>query len=80
MRVEIGLRSGGEYAANVARAQGSPERPLGWDEVEAKFADCAAAADVDPEETGRVARTLRQLPAAHDVADAVRTLRSRNAP
>jgi 2-methylcitrate dehydratase PrpD len=78
MRVEIGLRSGEVYAADVARALGSPERPLSWDEVEAKFADCAAAAGVDPDEIGRAARTLRQLPAAADVTGAVRALRGRD--
>jgi 2-methylcitrate dehydratase PrpD len=76
MHVTVTMRSGEEYSADVARAHGAPERPLGWEDVEAKFADCARAAGVDFGEAARAARMLRQLQEVPDIRRVISTLRS----
>jgi 2-methylcitrate dehydratase PrpD len=49
--VQIVLRDGSEYSTRVDVPRGDPSRPLSWDELAAKFRDCAAtvlpAAQVD---------------------------------
>ena len=49
--VRIALRDGVEYGARVYVPRGDPSRPLVWEELAAKFRDCAgvalAAGDVD---------------------------------
>lgn len=76
MRVTIAMRSGERYSADVARAHGAPEQQLSWDDVEAKFTDCASAAGVDPGTTARAAAMIRQLPEVPDIRRVIRTLRS----
>jgi 2-methylcitrate dehydratase PrpD len=40
--VLIVLRDGGEYGTRVDVPRGDPSRPLSWEELAAKFRDCAA--------------------------------------
>ena len=37
----IALRDGGEYVIRVDVPRGDPSRPLAWEELAAKFRDCA---------------------------------------
>lgn len=67
MSVVVRTVDGEEHSANVARALGSPDRPLSWDEVAMKFADCAKSAGFDDSETARAGSALRSLSEEPDV-------------
>ncbi|MFB6304268.1 MAG: MmgE/PrpD family protein [Haloferacaceae archaeon] len=53
--------TGGTHERFVESASGEPEKPLGWDGVEAKFDELAAAADVPDAAADRLATTVRNL-------------------
>jgi 2-methylcitrate dehydratase PrpD len=71
MRVVVRTHDGEEYSADVARALGSPSRPLTWEHVEAKFGECARWAGVDDPTIVALTETLRGLPEAADVRSVV---------
>jgi len=55
--VRVVLRDGTEHAMRVDVPRGDPSRPLSWDELAAKFGDCAGVALPG----GRVERALRLI-------------------
>ncbi len=61
--VSIRLRAGGERTGSVLNEHGSPNDPLTWDELEAKYRDCAARALPAPriEESYRLIAGLESL-------------------
>jgi 2-methylcitrate dehydratase PrpD len=62
------VRSGGEQTRLAVRhPAGSPSQPLSWEQLEAKFADCARHAGVPAESAGALAKQLEELAAVPDV-------------
>lgn len=64
--MEITLDDGTVLSAEVDNARGCPERPLGEDELVAKFVDCARRAQVRPEPR-RLAEAILSLADCPDV-------------
>ena len=62
------LRDGTQLAVRVEALAGSPQRPLGRDESEAKVRACLATAYSDPGRAERLIRTVRGLPGLADAA------------
>lgn len=65
--MEITLDDGTVLSAEVDNARGCPERPLGEDELVAKFVDCARRAQVPPSEPRRLAEAILSLADCPDV-------------
>jgi 2-methylcitrate dehydratase PrpD len=53
----------------VTTPPGSPKRPLGWPDMEAKFFDCAAFGRLDPAVSERTLARIRTIEAQPDVSD-----------
>jgi hypothetical protein len=73
----VGAEGGHERTERVYFAKGSAERPLGWNDVESKFLDCAAYSGVDPYTAGDVAKKLGNFAEIDDVALLVNRLHLR---
>lgn len=65
--MEITLDDGTLLSAEVHNARGCPERPLGEDELLAKFVDCAKRAQVPPPDPRRMAEAILSLADCGDV-------------
>jgi 2-methylcitrate dehydratase PrpD len=67
--VEIVIRARGAepVMVQVHEAVGSPEKPLTWEEIEAKFLGCVRAGGVEEAAGARLFARLRQLPDEQDV-------------
>lgn len=68
VRIEALTRDGRRASREVAVAPGNPRRPLGWDDLAVKFADCAASAGLDAAAAEAVFARLRGLRGVADVA------------
>lgn len=60
--------AGGQTAEVRVRApSGSPEHPMGWDEIAAKFETCCESVLMDPAESGALFAALRRIDEQRDV-------------
>jgi 2-methylcitrate dehydratase PrpD len=66
VRIEATARNGAAASREVPLAPGHPKRPLSWDNLAAKFADCATSAGIG---TTRASATFAQLRAFRRMAD-----------
>ncbi|GAA4327589.1 MmgE/PrpD family protein [Pigmentiphaga soli] len=73
--VELELRDGRRAALRVDKAPGHPSRELSWQDIEAKFTDCAASARLSADVAERAFAQLRELERCPDIAALVDTLR-----
>ncbi|MGY1495757.1 MmgE/PrpD family protein [Streptomyces sp. QTS52] len=75
-RVEMTTTDGRTLARHGAGYPGSPERPTAWDDLSAKFRDCAAAAAYPPppEQVEAVIELTQNLESVADVAEISRRL------
>ena len=73
-RVTIITRDGRRLEATGDRVPGSPEHPLTWEQLIAKFTDCAAAA-VSPPSAPDVERAVAAVRGLESVADTAHLLR-----
>jgi 2-methylcitrate dehydratase PrpD len=71
--VEVRLRGGPALARRVAHPRGSPDDPLGPDELAGKFLDCASGV-LDPDRAERALARLRALEREPDVRAVVADL------
>ncbi|MBW2233513.1 MAG: MmgE/PrpD family protein [Deltaproteobacteria bacterium] len=67
--VEVFLRDGRVLSQRVESGRGSPDMPLDWADLEAKFADCAtrAARPIDAGRLREITSALRELEQVDDV-------------
>lgn len=75
VEVHAATRDGRKASRRVDPLPGSPDQPLGWDDIRAKFLDCAASARLDPAKSRAAFEALAQLDACTDVKTIVRLLR-----
>ncbi|MFT4066757.1 MmgE/PrpD family protein [Paraburkholderia sp.] len=68
-RMEISTRDGRSFAREGNNVPGSPEAPMSWEQIAAKFRDCAAVAAVPMsiEKADRAIELLRDLESLDDV-------------
>jgi 2-methylcitrate dehydratase PrpD len=66
VEVEVTLADGRQETVRVDQAPGHPSRELTWEDIAAKFTDCAAQAHVDPAKATQAFHMLEQL---HTCAD-----------
>jgi len=76
-RVEITTRDGRTFGQFGEMVPGSPDAPLAWDALAAKFSDCAAAAAV-PVAKPKIEKALTSIFEMEAVADASELLRALN--
>jgi 2-methylcitrate dehydratase PrpD len=67
VEVEVELRNGVRDMARVKTAPGHPSRELSWDDIAAKFADCARHARLPQGAASAALTTLRQLETCDDL-------------
>lgn len=72
--VEMELRDGRRASLRVDKAPGHPSRELTWQDMQAKFTDCARAARLAPGVAERAFAELRALERCPDMAALVATL------
>ena len=65
--IKIEMDDGSTYQADVHNARGCPENPLSEADLVAKFIDCAARAQVPPNDPQQLARAILALPDCEDV-------------
>jgi len=65
--VEVQLRNGTRDMVRVHKAPGHPSRPLNWDDIEAKFVDCAKQADLSNSATESAFRLIEELERCTDI-------------
>jgi 2-methylcitrate dehydratase PrpD len=68
VEVEIELANGTRDTLRIDRPPGHPARELGWDDLNAKFTDCAAQAGLAPERAQRAFELITRLEALDDVS------------
>jgi 2-methylcitrate dehydratase PrpD len=61
VEVEVTLRNGTTDSVRVHKAPGHPSRELSWENIEAKFGDCARNARISPADGLKVFAALRDL-------------------
>lgn len=59
--------AGRTAAVRVDAPSGSPEHPMGWDEIAAKFAACCESVRMDPAESDQLLAALRHIEEQRDV-------------
>jgi 2-methylcitrate dehydratase PrpD len=74
VEVEVTLKNGVKDMVRVHKAPGHPSRELGWDDIEAKFQDCAHTAGIDEGTARAVFASLRGLDRGAAVNDLVTRL------
>ncbi|MEB3372348.1 MmgE/PrpD family protein [Saccharopolyspora mangrovi] len=81
-RVRIVVRDGRILDGVGDRVPGSLERPMTWDELDRKFADCAAVAarPTPADQIARVQTAVRDLESVSDAAELTRLLTSDTTP
>jgi 2-methylcitrate dehydratase PrpD len=72
VEVEAQTADGGKATVRVDHAPGHPARELSWDEIRAKFMDCAASAAVDEKSAECAFERLGTLEDCGDIADVLR--------
>jgi 2-methylcitrate dehydratase PrpD len=75
VEVEAVLADGWRETVRVDQAPGHPSRELTWDDIAAKFMDCAAQARIDLGKAERALDTLAHLETCTDVSEVVALLR-----
>ena len=65
-RVTVRLRDGRQYSRQVAHARGEPQNPISWDEITAKFGDCAQLA-LPPPDMERIIELVSNLETLKDI-------------
>lgn len=69
--------SRGEYTTSVSEPPGGPKNPLPWDDIRAKFLDCAEFGGYDTVRAGEVVDQLKDLPHHDDVMPLLEALTAR---
>jgi len=67
VEVEAVLKDGRRKTVRVDQAPGHPSRELTWDDIAAKFMDCAAQARIDPGKAQRALSLLMRLETCTDM-------------
>ncbi|HEY0297026.1 MAG TPA: MmgE/PrpD family protein [Bordetella sp.] len=67
VEVEVELRDGTRDCVRVNKAPGHPSRELSWDDIAAKFIDCARHAGLPQESAGEALASLRELESCRDL-------------
>jgi 2-methylcitrate dehydratase PrpD len=75
VEVEAMTKNGNGAKTRIDHAPGSPARELSWDEVSAKFLDCAAQTSIPRAGSERALGALRKLEHCNAVADVIALLR-----
>jgi 2-methylcitrate dehydratase PrpD len=75
VEVEAALTDGWRETVRVGQAPGHPSRELTWDDIAAKFMDCAAQARIDLGKAKRALGILEQLETCADISEVVALLR-----
>jgi 2-methylcitrate dehydratase PrpD len=75
VEVEAVLTDGRRESVRVDQAPGHPCRELTWDDIAAKFMDCAAQARIDQSQAGQALGILKQLETCQDIDEVVALLR-----
>ena len=68
VEVEIDLANGTRDTLRIDKPPGHPARELNWDDLNAKFTDCAAQAGLAPERARRAFELITRLEALDDVS------------
>jgi 2-methylcitrate dehydratase PrpD len=71
VEVEVTLLDGRHEAVRVDQAPGHPSRELTWEDIAAKFTDCAAQACLDPARTKSALGLLQRLETCADIHEVV---------
>ena len=74
VEVEAVLKDGQRETVRVDQAPGHPSRQLTWDDIAAKFMDCAAQARIDPGKATRALGLLTRLETCTDIGAVVALL------
>jgi 2-methylcitrate dehydratase PrpD len=74
VEVEATLSDGRHETVRVHQAPGHPSRELTWEDMAAKFADCAAQAHLDPGKATSALRLLERLETCADMREVVALL------
>jgi 2-methylcitrate dehydratase PrpD len=75
VEVEAVLQDGRRKTVRVDQAPGHPSRQLTWDDIAAKFMDCAAQARLDAGKAQRALGLLTRLETCPDIGEVVALLR-----
>ncbi len=76
VEVHARTRDGRSAMRRVDALPGSPDQPLSWSDVEAKFLDCATSALIDGTRGRRALGRLRDIEACSDVSEIMSLLRA----
>jgi 2-methylcitrate dehydratase PrpD len=74
VEVEAVRTDGRRDTVRVDQAPGHPSRELTWDDLSAKFMDCAAQACIEPDKAERALSILARLESCEDVGEVVALL------
>jgi 2-methylcitrate dehydratase PrpD len=74
VEVEARLADGRHETVRVDQAPGHPSRELTWENIAAKFMDCAAQAHIDPAKAKHAFTILERLETCADIAEVVALL------
>ena len=74
VEVDVVLRDGTRDMVRIHKAPGHPSRELNWDDIGAKFDDCARAARIDPAKAQQAYTRLRDLESCTDMRTIVSLL------
>jgi 2-methylcitrate dehydratase PrpD len=74
VEVEAVLLDGQRETVRVDQAPGHPSRELTWDDIAAKFMDCAAQARIDPSKAKHALSILERLETCADIGEVVALL------
>jgi 2-methylcitrate dehydratase PrpD len=77
VEVELILKNGLRDSVRIDRPPGHPARELSWDDIEAKFADCATHAHLPLDRAARAFESIRALDRIDDVTQLLALLRPR---
>jgi 2-methylcitrate dehydratase PrpD len=75
VEVEVVLKNGMRDAISIDNPPGHPSRELTWDDIHAKFMDCAAHASLPADRARRAFDLIRTLEKLDDVAKMLELLR-----
>jgi 2-methylcitrate dehydratase PrpD len=67
--IDIHMKDGRTISGRADFAKGSPANPMSWDEVAAKFADCAAAARWPEGEAKAIVAMVKRLEDVKNVSE-----------
>lgn len=75
VEVEVRLRDGRSETIRIDKAPGAPSRELSWDDLRAKFTDCAKQSNTGEAKADQAFAAIQQLEALQDVNSLVDLLR-----